>query len=157
MRFLADRTTGKLARQLRALGVDVVYWGGGKLEEAAKAASNENRVLLTRSRKIKGTEGRIQVLVLEADDPQEQTREVLGKFRLQPESAQIFSRCLICNEILLSISRSEVEGRVPDFIYQTYDCFHLCPRCRRVYWPGTHLRKMEKEVARALIGDRESF
>ncbi len=58
MKFIADRTLGKLARKLRALGFDTVYWRGGKLEEAAKVAAAEGRVLLTRSRRVqKGGRG----------------------------------------------------------------------------------------------------
>jgi uncharacterized protein len=145
MKFLADRTTGKLARKLRALGFDVFYLGAGQLAEAARTASLEGRVLLTRSRRLpeKGTAP--QALVLEGDDPREQVREVIEKLNLEPRTDQLFSRCLMCNEKLLSLSKPEVEGRVPEFIYRTYDSFHACPRCARVYWPGTHLRRMKKE------------
>ena len=146
MKFLADRTTGKLARKLRALGFDVVYWGGGCVEEAAQAALAESRMFLTRSRKRVGKEAGLQVTVIEADDPREQIREVLLKLRLKPPADRFFSRCLMCNETLLPLPKEDVEGRVPDFIYRSYDSFHVCPRCRRVYWPGTHLQRMRREL-----------
>ena len=150
MKFLADRTTGKLARKLRAMGLDVVYWAGGQLEEAAKAAFSEGRILLTRSRRLAGKGGDLQVTVIEADDPREQVREVLTKLKLQPPAQQFFSRCLMCNETLLPVSKEEVEGRVPDFIYRSYDSFHVCPRCRRVYWPGTHLKRMKRDMVQTV-------
>ena len=128
MKFLADRTMGKLARKLRAMGLDVVYWAEGQLEEAAKAAFSEGRILLTRSRRLAGKGGDPQVTVIEADDPRDQVREVLTKLKLQPPAQQFFSRCLMCNETLLPVSKEEVEGRVPDFIYWSYDSFHVCPR-----------------------------
>jgi uncharacterized protein with PIN domain len=151
MKFLADRTTGKLAKKLRALGFDVAYWGGGQLEEAARAASAEGRMLLTRSRRIPEVGLEPQITILEVDDPREQVREVLAKLKLEPPADQFFSRCLMCNEILLPVAKEEIEGRVPDFIYRSYDSFHLCPRCRRVYWPGTHLQRMKKELAGTLF------
>ena len=90
---------------------------------------------------------------MEADSPREQVREVLAKTPLEPSEEKYFSRCLLCNEILLPVPKEEVEGRVPDFIYRAYDSFHACPRCRRVYWPGTHLQRMKKEVDRILSGE----
>ncbi len=146
MRFIADRTLGKLARKLRALGFDAAYWGGGTLEGAAKAAAAENRILLTRSRKAPQTPAVPQILVIDSDHPREQVEEVLAKLDLAPAPEKYFSRCIMCNEELHPISKEETEGRVPDFIYRSYDSFHICPRCRRIYWPGTHLKKMEEEV-----------
>ena len=93
----------------------------------------------------------LQVIVVEADEPREQVREVLTKLKLEPQEDQFFSRCLMCNEILLTVSKKEeVEGRVPDFIYRSYEAFHACPRCHRVYWPGTHLKRMKSEIAQSV-------
>jgi len=150
MKFIADRTLGKLARKLRVLGFDALYWAGGNLEGAAKAAATEGRVLLTRSRRVKEKAEGFQILVIEANDPREQISEVLAKLKLQPPADQFFSRCLMCNEALAAIPREEVEGRVPDFIYRLYDSFHICPRCHRIYWPGTHLQRMRKELAKTI-------
>jgi uncharacterized protein with PIN domain len=155
MRFLADRTTGKLAKKLRALGFDVLYWGEGQIKEAARAALAEGRMFLTRSRRIPALGKDLQVTILEANSPREQVREVLQKLRLEAAEEKYFSRCLLCNEELHPVPKEEVEGRVPDFIFRDYDSFHICPRCRRVYWPGTHLEKMKKEADRILSeGDR---
>lgn len=150
MKFIADRTLGNLARKLRVLGFDALYWRGGNLEGAAKTAFAEERVVLTRSRRVPENLEGLQTLVVEADDPQEQIQEVLSKLNLCPESALFFSRCLMCNQALQNIAKEEIEGRVPDFIYRSYESFHICPSCRRIYWPGTHLQRMKKA-----IGDRQ--
>ena len=152
MKFIADRTLGKLARKLRILGFDAVYWGGGNLEGAFKTALMEGRVFLTRSRQIREKSGDLRVLVIEANDPREQIRETLSKLQLQPAAEKFFSRCLMCNQDLLSIPKEEAEGKVPDFIYRLYDSFHVCPRCHRLYWPGTHLQKMKKEMEETIPG-----
>ena len=150
MRFIADRTLGKLAKKLRVLGFDVVYWRGGNLEGALKAAAGEGRTLLTRSRRVpEKTEG-LPILVVEANDPQQQILQVLSAFKLWPEADQFFSRCLMCNEALVPIPKTEAEGKVPDFIHRIYDSFHICPGCRRIYWPGTHFQRMKKEMGEAL-------
>lgn len=150
MKFLADRTTGKLAKKLRALGFDVGYSGGASLEQAAEAALSEGRIFLTRSRRLSKRGTDLQVTVIEADHPAEQVKEVLEKLGLDPKAEEFFSRCLICNEKLQEVSKKKVEGRVPDFILQMYHEFHICPRCQRIYWPGTHLERMRKHVEETL-------
>jgi uncharacterized protein len=155
MKFLADRTTGKLAKKLRALGFDAASWAAGPVEEAAREARVGGRMFLTRSRRIPGAGQDLEVMIVEANSPAEQVREVLRKLRLEPREESFFSRCLRCNEELQPVAKSEVEGRVPEFIYRGYDSFHLCPRCRRIYWPGTHLEKMKREVGRILPGGEE--
>jgi len=152
MRFLADRTTGKLAKKLRALGFDVSDYPGGPIEEAVRAARAEGRMFLTRSRRAPVPGKDLQITVVEANSPPEQVREVLQRLRLAPAEEKYFSRCLLCNEELRPVPKGEVEERVPDFIFRGYDSFRRCPRCRRVYWPGTHLEKMKKEVDRILSG-----
>ncbi len=151
MKFIADRTLGKLARKLRVLGLDVVYWGGGNLEEAFKKARTEDRVLLTRSRKIHGKSGDLQAVAVDANDPREQVREVLAKLHLEPPAEKFFSRCLVCNQELHPIPKEEAEKKVPDFIYRSYDSFHICPRCHRLYWPGTHLERMKEEMEETIL------
>lgn len=152
MKFIADRTLGKLCKKLRILGFDVIYWAGGSTSEAAKIAQIENRVLLTRSHKMPKEVTGIQVLIVAENDPSQQIRELISKLPLQPEAENFFSRCLLCNEPLRSINKEEVEGKVPDFIYGLYQIFFSCPRCQRIYWPGTHWQKMKKEMAE-FLGD----
>jgi uncharacterized protein with PIN domain len=103
-------------------------------------------VLLTRSHKIQGKFDDLQVVMIEANDPREQVREILSRLHLQPAADKIFSRCIICNQELHPVPREEAVKKVPDFIYRSYDSFHACPRCRRLYWPGTHLERMRKEM-----------
>jgi uncharacterized protein with PIN domain len=146
MRFVADRTLGKLVRKLRTLGFDALYWRGGKLGGALEAARLEGRVLLTRSRKVREQPEGLEVVVIGANDPRDQLRELAEKLSLKADAAKFFRRCLLCNEELRPLDKEEAQGRVPDFILQTYRVFHACPRCRRVYWPGTHYERMKKEM-----------
>jgi len=153
MKFVADRTLGKLARKLRILGFDALYWRGGNLDGAMKAARSEGRLLLTRSRKTEGKAEGLNVVVIEANDPKEQLREIVKKLSLETGEEKFFRRCLLCNEELRSLDRKEAEGRVPDFILQSYQVFHACPRCQRIYWPGTHYERMKKEMD-GVIGEK---
>jgi len=146
MNFVADRTLGKLARKLRILGYDALYWRGGNLGGAMDAARSEGRVLLTRSRKIREKAEGLNVVIVDADDPKDQLQEIIQKLSLKAKEEKFFCRCLLCNEELQPLDKEEAEGRVPDFILQAYQIFHSCPRCRRVYWPGTHYERMKQEM-----------
>ena len=149
---MADRTVGKLAKKLRLLGLDVADWREGKLLEAAGKAEAEGRILLTRSRRIREEKTGVQIFMLEAEDPDQQAREVLTELGVEPEPERYFSRCLRCNEELQAVAKEEVQGAVPDFIYRLYDSFHRCPRCRRIYWPGSHLERMKEGVVKTISG-----
>src|SRR5207253_11442809 len=50
--FVADGHLGKLVRDLRLLGVDVAYDPTAEDRQLLKTASNENRALLTRDRRL---------------------------------------------------------------------------------------------------------
>ena len=135
-----------MVRKLRILGFDALYWRGANLGGAVEAARSEGRMLLTRSRKIRQKPEGLEVVVVEANDPRDQLREVVQKLSLDAKEEKFFCRCLLCNEELRPLRKEEAEGRVPDFILQAYKLFHACPRCRRVYWPGTHSERMKQEM-----------
>ncbi len=150
IKFLTDRTLGKLCRKLRALGFDVLYWSAGPTAEAARIAQREDRCLLTRSHKLPEEIAGLKFIIIEENDPRKQIAELFSKLSLKLQEENILSRCLLCNELLEPLPKEEVEGKVPDFIFRLYDSFHSCPRCQRIYWPGTHWEKMKKELAKIL-------
>lgn len=156
MKFIADRTLGKLCRKLRTLGFDVAYCAGGNTVEAAKIAQSEGRCLLTRSHKIPQEVGEFKFVIVEENEPPKQVQELFSKLALRLEEEKIFSRCLLCNELLKQLPKEEAEGKVPDFIFRLYDTFHSCPRCQRIYWPGTHWEKMKKELAQ-IFGENDKI
>lgn len=146
MRFVGDRTVGKLIKILRLLGYDVRYIPEGIQKVSLREMKEEGRVLLTRNRRHAEAVGDLTAVTVQANLPREQVKEVLEALRLRPSEEHYFSRCLLCNEELKAVSKAEVEGKVPDFILESYDRFHTCPRCGRIFWPGSHLQRMKKEL-----------
>ncbi|CAG9580063.1 conserved hypothetical protein [Leishmania major strain Friedlin] len=47
---------------------------------------------------------------------------------------RVFRRCVTCNELLVTMEKEEVRGRVVAKIYEIYDEFTECPTCRKVFW-----------------------
>ena len=59
-----------------------------------------------------------------------------------------FSRCLECNEVLAVLPRSAVWDRVPDHVLLTRERFSACPGCQRVFWAGSHYRRLDARILR---------
>jgi uncharacterized protein with PIN domain len=139
-KFVCDGMLGKLCKLLRMCGIDTLYSNRGFaiLVEARK----EGRIILTMNTRLRGKEG---IYFIENTTPQRQLETVITEYRLH-SSIQLFSRCIECNDTLVSIPKGAVKDRVPYFTYTHFDEFATCPGCQRVYWKGSHYKKMLKDI-----------
>jgi uncharacterized protein with PIN domain len=151
MKFVADRNLGKLAKELRMLGYDVLYYRGESAYSLIKLAREEGRVILTRSRRLTPKRPEDRIVRITEDKPSLQLQELIQRKIISLFEEPIFSRCLLCNTLLNEISREEAEGKVPDFILYQQKEFFRCPQCSRVYWQGSHQDHMKKRIE-ALFG-----
>jgi uncharacterized protein with PIN domain len=136
---------GKLAKWLRVLGYDAVYLRqAGDAEILARLG--EGRILLTRDRRAELWCKQGRVFVVNANDPENQLREVVQGLGLTTQPDAVSSRCLKCNSLLETASREEVWERVPEYIWQTQHQFHRCKDCGRVYWSGSHSERMRQRL-----------
>ncbi len=143
--FIADCMLGRLAKWLRFMGYDVLYFREIEDRELVKIARAESRVILTRDRGIP-ERFRVEHYLIKAEDIESQLREVLKRF---PPSAKLKSRCTECNTPIQEIQdREEVKDRVPEYVFLHHRRFWHCPQCGRLYWSGTHYRNMEERLSR---------
>ncbi len=146
MKFIVDRMLGKLAKELRMLGYDTVYYRGEDAYQLIQRARQENRVILTRSTKLVPKRSEDRILRVTEDDPFLQLKEIIQRGEITLDEEKFFSRCLICNALLDHISTEEAEGKVPDFIFHQQKDFFRCPQCQRIYWQGSHQEHMQKRM-----------
>jgi len=140
LRFVADVHLGRLARYLRLAGFDCLY--SRDAEDAALAElAAQGRILLTRDLGLLKRNAVTHGHWVRATAPREQLAEVLARFDLY-DRVRPFSRCLRCNEPLEPLPREDARDRVPVGVWRTQDQFATCPRCRRVYWRGSHYDRM---------------
>ena len=78
-------------------------------------------------------------------------KNIIDRYALQDE-IQFFSCCLECNEKLTPVKKESVRDKVPYFTYKHFDEFTMCPNCQKVYWKGSHYKKMVKTIKDALRG-----
>ena len=135
---------GRLARWLRILGYDVEY-SSGEDDDLLPQARREGRILLTRDTRLLRRLQLPPYLFIQSDHVMEQLRQVVGTLHLDP-AAPPSRRCIRCNAILESRSKAEVLGLVPEFVWSHHEAFWGCPRCRRIYWAGTHRQRMEEAI-----------
>lgn len=148
MRFVCDSMLGRLARWLRILGFDCTYASEGDQSTVLKSGVSEEREILTRNRSLCEAHPE-RTLWIVSDRVEDQLREVDRRFQLK-ETAVPFSRCSVCNELLLPKAAEEVKGKVPYYVYRTCKDFAYCPVCRQCYWEGTHHKAMRRKMGELL-------
>jgi len=153
MKFIVDRMLGKLAKQLRMLGFDALYYRGEDVYPLIRLGRQEGRVIVTRNTKLIPRRSEDVILRITEDQPLLQLKELIQKANIAIDEGKVFSRCLLCNALLDPISRMEVEGKVPDFIFYQQKEFFRCPQCQRIYWPGSHQENMQRRIEELQISD----
>ena len=124
MKFLADRMLGKLAKELRMLGYDTIYYRGGDAHQMIQLARQEGRVILTRNTKLTPKRPEDRIITVTEDKSSLQLKELAEKEYISFNKKDFFSRCLLCNALIDEIPNDEAEGNVPDFIYYHQDTFY---------------------------------
>lgn len=150
--FAADAMLGRLARWLRVLGFDTTYDAALPDPELVRRAAAEDRVLLTRDRHLLRELRPTAALEIRKDAPLEQLCDVVGALAL-PAPAELFTRCLICNaELSMPLPEAEALGLLPADFRETPGVVRRCPVCGKLYWHGSHVRRMRSALDRALPG-----
>jgi uncharacterized protein with PIN domain len=147
MRFLLDVHLGRLARYLRLVGIDAAHDSDAADPALVAASVGQGRVLLTRDRGLLMHAALREGSFVRAIDPIEQAAEVVSRFALGGRLAP-FTRCTVCNHVLVDMPKEAAAGRVPDPVLASHGEFQECPGCGRCYWRGSHLPRLEALVRR---------
>lgn len=151
--FVVDVNLGKLARRLRMLGFDAAYRNDYTDHEIAGLAWSEDRIVLTRDRRLL----RFRIIThgywLRSDEPRTQVKEVLGRFGYYP-LVKPFNRCLECNGVIVPVEKAEVFDRLEPKTKLYYDEFSICTDCGKVYWKGSHYDRMKETLDGLIIHKR---
>lgn len=148
--FVADVMLGKLAKTLRMLGYDVAYRSDASDEAVKLLALRERRVVLTRDHEIAATGLPIRVVLVEGDRVTDQLRHVVRALELSADESRLFTRCLLCNELVAEVPAEDVRGLVPPYVHRTQTRFVRCPSCGRIYWAATHVERARRWLRSAL-------
>jgi len=146
-RFIADGHLGKLARNLRFLGLDVAYNTSLHDPELLELMIAEQRALLTRDRRLLMHRIVQDGYCPRSADPTEQTLEVVRRFDLSSK-LKPFIRCIECNALLQQVDKATVLDQLEPLTRIYYDEFRRCTGCGKVFWRGSHYPKLETFLQR---------
>jgi uncharacterized protein with PIN domain len=153
IRFAADRMLGRLARMLRLLGYDTVYAADMTTPRLLEIARGREREALTRGDAAKRFPGLANVFSLQSEHPPEQLKEVAQRYSLDIR-AGLWTRCTLCNATIGPVDKSEVESHVPPKAFQVYKQFYRCTGCGHIYWQGSHVERILKNLD-VLLGSQK--
>ena len=151
--FIADAHLGGLAQLLRLAGFDTRYDNNFPDDEIEQLAQDEGRIVLTRDRELLKRRTVLRGCYVRALQPDEQFREVSERFDLAPH-VRPFRLCLMCNAPLRRAGPGEIDGRVPDGVRERHSRFVTCDVCHRVFWEGSHWRRMRARIDALAEGGR---
>ena len=144
-RFVLDNHLGRLAAYLRMLGFDCLYRNQFEDEEMAEIVQQEERILLSRDRRLLMRKAVTHGYCLRSLNSLEQLAEVIQRFNLQ-EQIHPFHRCLRCNHPLEPVAKEVVLNRLEPLTRLYFDAFQICPACQQSYWKGSHYERMQSLI-----------
>jgi uncharacterized protein with PIN domain len=153
--FVVDVNVGKLAMHLRTLGFDTVYENATRDGKLAGIAYAQKRILLTRDVSLLKRKIVMHGYLLRTQDP---TRQLIEVVRLYDLSSKIkpLSRCIPCNGLLVPISKETILERLEPLTRKYYESFHICEKCKKIYWPGSHQEKIVAFIQKVLTAVRQN-
>jgi uncharacterized protein with PIN domain len=149
MRFILTKELGRLVKWLRILGFDAEYFEQGNSGSLIIRALREERIILTRNQRLPQARG-LKIVLIRKEKIKEQLAEIMKSLHIRPDSAMMFSRCILCNEKLVAIAKKKVEDKVPAYVFATQKDFVTCPKCQRLYWQGTHWGNVKEALKEAV-------
>jgi hypothetical protein len=147
--FAADRMLGRLARMLRLLGYDTLYAPNMTPAQLLEISGNGQRLILTRGDTQRRFPSVTRILSLKSEYPPQQLCEVVERFQLDTRSG-LWTRCTLCNALIEKAAKPAIESQVDPKVFRLYEEFYRCTGCDHVYWRGSHVERILKNLSRIL-------
>jgi uncharacterized protein with PIN domain len=144
-RFVLDVHLGRLAAYLRMIGFNTTYRNCFSDLELVQVSQEEHRIVLSRDRGLLMHSAVTYGYLLRATDSREQLEEVIGQFDLE-RYFRPFTRCMACNGMLAPAAKEHVRPLLTDRTLKCHSEFSQCCECGRVYWKGSHYRRMTQWI-----------
>jgi uncharacterized protein with PIN domain/sulfur carrier protein ThiS len=148
-KFIADINLGDIVKYMRVLGFNVFFDPLLTPREIIGISNTENRIILTRSRKLLKFKEVSHGIFLRPGTIPEQIRRIIEYLDIK-DNIVLFSRCLLCNTPLKSVSKEKILNKIPPRTKECCDEYVCCPSCDKIYWKGTHVKNMKKVVGQIL-------
>jgi uncharacterized protein len=145
-RFIADASLAGLSKWLRILGYDTAVYFQEAGRSMMRQAQESGRILLTRRTDMMERQFSGRMILVPETEILKQLAFVVCKLSLEIHPHYLFTICLSCNEKLSPVKPEEVRDAVPEYVYEHCPSYNRCPKCGKVYWPGTHVQHILKNL-----------
>lgn len=138
---------GHLCRYLRAAGYDTRLAREGSADaELLQQCHAEGRQFLTQDTLIREHKAAREIaFILPPVDLNQLAALVAERYQLD-WLGQCFTRCLLDNTPLVAVDDVALV-RVPQDVLESGQPLSQCPTCSRIYWQGSHYKRMQSRLA----------
>lgn len=147
--FLVDAMLGNITKKLRLLGFDSEYSSNSDDIDLIIKSKNENRILITKDMPLyeRAKKQKTSVICLTNDKEIEQLSQIFKNLKLSSVSISGNStRCTDCNKKLEPVEKQNIKNKIPEGVFEKTDNFWQCSNCKKIYWEGTHIQRLQKFV-----------
>jgi len=145
-RFLCDEMLGRLCRYLRAAGYDALLAHGGASDaELLRQCHAEGRHFLTQDQRVREHKAARGMALILPHASLDRLAALLGEHFHLDWLGHAFTRCLVDNTPLLAADTMAMQ-RAPRDAIKVDEPLRTCPACGRVYWRGSHYRRMHAKL-----------
>ena len=147
MKYICDQMLGTLAKWLRIYGFDTFYVNSEMDDaELINISKNEKRILITKDKNLiqMARKEKLKVIGIKTTDINKQINEVVIQFKIN--QSNFLSRCILCNSLIDEIKKDKVKNKVPKRVFEANENFWFCPKCRKIYWKGSHYKNMIDKI-----------
>jgi len=145
--FIVDGMLGSLSRKLRMFGFDTLYYNDTDDDKLIEICKQQDRILLTCDKMLfqRAMNAGINSVLLDGSGDANDMAHVfkntgIHAIEFLPEK----SRCPLCNSILDIRDKDSVKKLVPDNVLNAQERFYFCKQCNKVYWEGSHMKKLQE-------------
>ncbi|NAY89224.1 MAG: hypothetical protein GU347_00655 [Desulfurococcales archaeon] len=148
-KFCVDAMLGKLARYLRLLGYDTLYFKDVEDEEILSKCLEETRTVVSRDRGLckKAIDLNIPIVCFNRSMSTSRLLSCLKDIGLiELNFDPVSSRCPLCNGELVPTQNPPIS-----YGYKRERTYYVCKNCGMIYWVGRHMSTIKRTLGEARV------
>ena len=135
------------------LGYEASYENDRTDDDLLSIAKQGSFILLTSDEELyrTATFRGVQSFLIRGRNEPERLAELAERYKLRLEIDTSESRCPDCGSPIKETPKRNVEKSIPPATFKVYNAFWVCtnPNCAKVYWQGSHWKKIEQTLRAA--------
>ena len=148
-KFFVDSMLGNIAKKMRLMGYDTLYFSHIEDELLIQTAKKENRVVISRDEDLIRISQKNEVKSIFIQNKREiqQFQEIMENLGIKMvEINGNKARCPNCNSKTKSIDKKNISQKIPKKVLEYNEKFWICKNCNQIYWEGTHIQNLQNLV-----------